>query len=866
MVEINPIISEETTKDYSLFLKNRQVPYQEDEQYLYVGKVNDRQGWALHLPIMLHSINRLLSIVLPFLLQERIGIRLAKSKKSASDILNGYTGPGRMCKIISIYPDNDARALLMAKELIRLTDKMSAPGIPVASRLGAIVYANFESFGTLTASEVGANTFQVPADQPWPFGEIVQPVIRQPIALYHNKYKPVQLLKSDVKGSVYKVTYFKGFLRLGFCILKEARYNMSSDEHGRTIQDRLQWQYTLYQELENQIRVPKVIDRFEMNDNLYLALQLIDGVPLDTYITGVYAGIHSWPALPLHVRGKLLALLQEIVSMVEKMHNRGLVHRDLTPPNVMVDKLGHSWLIDIELAYSLTENLPSPPFNSITPGYASPEQYRNDIPTVKEDIYGLAGLMIYFFCGFSPLKIYTGNPEHLVSTLRFLTGDEEISRLITGCQAENPAERPSISDVQETLRRVENKLSTDVLKGPFKTSPKEITEVIDTYLSALSSPRFISTEKLWYTVPPNLTPYIANLNRGSSAPLFNGVAGVLYVLGKAHRLGYSTDSLQEASERNRAFLERAIEGNQQQFGLLDGATGLALGLKEGYTSGLFSGTTADRLSTSISRCFTTLPNTLSLANGLPGAGLAIHQCASFLGEENAAELTQHCLDPILQQQHKDGYWLTAPELIKTKEIILGLGFGTAGVLYYLIDWLQHYGPDEKVSSATLRGLNWINRQADRRKGHPVWTATTRVKTISPFSVYSGTPGLALCFLKAHAYFEDQHFLQLALEALQTIPPIPNLIDYTQLNGLAGLGEVYLEAQKYAPDNCWQERADWIAQLFCNTFLKSSDCQGYWSMNAHNSHSAMLMEGCTGVAHFLLRYQHPEEVNFCLLQS
>jgi len=102
--------------------------------------------------------------------------------------------------------------------------------------------------------------------------------------------------------------------------------------------------------------------------------------------------------------------------------------------------------------------------------------------------------------------------------------------------------------------------------------------------------------------------------------------------------------------------------------------------------------------------------------------------------------------------------------------------------------------------------------------------------------------------------------------LRSLPLFPNPNDLTQMDGLSGLGELYLEGAKVLKSEEWQARADRIVQLIYHLLLQDDKCAGYWCMNTSDEAPPSLLTGCSGVAHLLLRYQHPESVNFCVLQA
>ena len=126
----------------------------------------------------------------------------------------------------------------------------------------------------------------------------------------------------------------------------------------------------------------------------YFVMELVKGVPLDAY-----CDTHK---LDLAQR---LALLQQVCAAVTHAHQKGVVHRDLKPGNVLVADEGgvpHAKVIDFGLAKAMGQKLTDATlFTEVgrvvgTPEYMAPEQAdptNADIDT-RVDVYAL-GVMLY---------------------------------------------------------------------------------------------------------------------------------------------------------------------------------------------------------------------------------------------------------------------------------------------------------------------------------------------------------------------------------------------------------------------------------------------------------------------------------------
>ena len=121
----------------------------------------------------------------------------------------------------------------------------------------------------------------------------------------------------------------------------------------------------------------------------YLALELVDGRPIDVYCAERGADVHSRVAIAL-----------QAARAVAYAHSRMVVHRDLKPSNILVDHAGQVRLLDFGISKLLElqpgESPQATQFGSraFTPDYASPEQIRGESVTASTDVYSL-GVVLY---------------------------------------------------------------------------------------------------------------------------------------------------------------------------------------------------------------------------------------------------------------------------------------------------------------------------------------------------------------------------------------------------------------------------------------------------------------------------------------
>ena len=175
--------------------------------------------------------------------------------------------------------------------------------------------------------------------------------------------------------------------------------------------------------------IARLFDGGETSDgDPYIVMEHVDGVPLGVWIETQAAS-----------RAERTGLFVDICSAVGFAHQNLIVHRDITPSNILVAKDGAAKLIDFGIARPSVADSETGPTTkrslsglSLTPGYAAPERVAGHAATTLSDVYSLGMLL-----------------DRLLKA----DGDADLTAIIAQASAHDPADRyPSVDALAEDVK------------------------------------------------------------------------------------------------------------------------------------------------------------------------------------------------------------------------------------------------------------------------------------------------------------------------------------------------------------------------------------------------------------------------------
>lgn len=202
-----------------------------------------------------------------------------------------------------------------------------------------------------------------------------------------------------------------------------------------------------------------VHDASEQNGHLYIVMQLVDGGTLKhrlDQLLSQHMTMTLEDALPVFI---------QLAGALTYAHEQGIIHRDIKPVNVLMDRSGRPILSDFGIAKVLAstkDNLTRPGAGVGTPEYMSPEQCQGSQVDGRADIYALGVMLFEALTGCTPFQgdnypalayshIYAMPPR---PTTMNPTLSPAIERVIMTALMKNPQQRyQQASDMAEALKR-----------------------------------------------------------------------------------------------------------------------------------------------------------------------------------------------------------------------------------------------------------------------------------------------------------------------------------------------------------------------------------------------------------------------------
>ncbi|MFP4083103.1 MAG: protein kinase domain-containing protein [Candidatus Aminicenantes bacterium] len=270
---------------------------------------------------------------------------------------------------------------------------------------------------------------------------------------FASRYEIIEELGKGGMGKVYRVEDKKIKEEVALKLIKP---EIASDK--KNIQ-----RFSNELKMARKIRHKNVCAMYDLGEEKgthYITMEYVPGEDLKSFIRR---------AGPLNA-GKTLFIAKQVCEGLAEAHRLGVIHRDLKPQNIMIDKQGNTRIMDFGIARSVeSKGITGAGMMMGTPEYMSPEQVEGKEVDKRSDIYSL-GIILYEmvtgkvpFEGDTPFTIgmkhkseKPKNPKELNTQI-----PDDLNRVILRCLEKEKEKRyQSAGEVSSELENIEKGIPT----------------------------------------------------------------------------------------------------------------------------------------------------------------------------------------------------------------------------------------------------------------------------------------------------------------------------------------------------------------------------------------------------------------------
>jgi DNA-binding response OmpR family regulator len=153
---------------------------------------------------------------------------------------------------------------------------------------------------------------------------------------------------------------------------------------NRTALERFLEEYSLVERIQSR-HVARIYGHGNLDEHAYLVMEFFEGGDLNRRLDGK-------PLAP----DEALRIFRELMFALGEIHEKGILHRDLKPQNLMFRQDGTLAILDFGIAKQIDATVDRTNAGEIlgTPRYMSPEQVQGRVLDLRTDIYS-AGVLLY---------------------------------------------------------------------------------------------------------------------------------------------------------------------------------------------------------------------------------------------------------------------------------------------------------------------------------------------------------------------------------------------------------------------------------------------------------------------------------------
>ncbi|MDX2817692.1 class IV lanthionine synthetase LanL [Streptomyces sp. PA03-5A] len=858
-----------------------------------VGHRMRNQGWKIHLSATVGDCDSIVRAALPVLVEEQCAFKFVRDAEVYRRAVSRQADRSAAGKLFAVYPDSDGQFRRLVRRLHAATEQFAAPHILTDRQYqpGSCVQYRYGTFaGTRVLDDAGlhVDTFMAPDGSlvpdernawfdppPWavdPFdtrsagiygaqetaGDDQEGGDDEAAVVLADRYRVTDALRHTSKGGVYRAVDQKTGDRV---IIKQARPHIDTQADGGDARDLLRNEARMLERLASTGYVPRLLDEFGVDDDLFLVQEELVGDSLQDAVDR-----EAHPAL--RSADASTALSARLVDMLAAVHRSGVVLRDLAPGNVMLTSDGGLRLIDLETAAETGAaglRLGTPFFAAPEQRVAASDQAPRADPAV--DRYSLGALIFFLVVREGPWPtedvpadrtIAEQVAQRLAQAAHQLPEARVLAPVITGLMEREPDKRLSLdgaaqalTDAATTGAKRAPEPAPELVRGPAATEERVIADTLTHLVDSLDH------DATWLWPVPS---FGTDALPGS---LQCGAAGGAGVLVQAWRL---REQLALDETRWRRALVRAtrwFDGRLQDTsrvlpGLYSGHAGISWAAYE-LADTVEDEFTAARATALALRLPVRWPNP-DLMHGLAGAGTALLRLWRLTGDPSLRERWRKCAEGLAEAASygETGIGWRVREMFPTpvdRGVFHGFAHGTAGIGSFLLSAAAAGAGSACRELAQACGETLVAAAVvDADTQAAFWSETPQRPLAVRQHWCHGSAGVGTFLTQLWQATGTPRYRELAEGAaravVQSIPFTPT----GHCHGLAGYGHFLLDLAEATGDPAYTEHAQECADSIVVRHVRRD---GLWLLPSDNGLETGFDygTGMPGPLSFLLRLRH-----------
>ena len=284
-----------------------------------------------------------------------------------------------------------------------------------------------------------------------------------------------------------------------------------------------------------QLQHPHILPVFDYGESegyTYIAMPLVESGTLTNLLKG--------QPLPFD---QVRSIITQVGDALDYAHTLGLVHRDVKPSNVLIDKRGNCLLTDFGIAKIVESTAKLTNTGGIlgTPAYMSPEQGRGDKVDARSDIYAL-GVVLYEmatgrvpFDAETPIAIIFKHVQDPLPPPSLINRNvpDALERVILKSMAKNPDDR--FAAAGDMVRAIKAAISDTGGEATHKTTWEPSTQP-GPRSTAAPSPAATGPQPT-FAAPPTIPPAPTQSGKKKQTPVWLFALLGLFILGVCVAIG-----------------------------------------------------------------------------------------------------------------------------------------------------------------------------------------------------------------------------------------------------------------------------------------------------------------------------------------